>query len=59
MSAELTRLRAEVRRQRSWIARLAHALYVHTRTDLAPDATLPALRKLALETRMKSSLRLR
>lgn len=42
-------LRAEVKRQRAWLTRLARALHTHTRTDLAPDAALPAMRKLVEE----------
>lgn len=50
----IAKLAREVRRQRSLIARLAKALYTHTRTDLAPDAALPAMRKLVKETRRRS-----
>lgn len=39
-------LEREVKRQRAWIRTLARALYTHTRTDLAPDAALPAMRRL-------------
>lgn len=49
MKAELLELRREVARQRRWLSQLAHALYTHTRTDLAPDAALPEMRKLARE----------
>lgn len=42
-------LEREVRRQRAWITRLARALCTHTRTDLAPDAALPAMRRLVRE----------
>lgn len=52
MSAELTELRRELRRHRIWLVKLATALYTHARTDLAPDAALPALRELVGEMRM-------
>lgn len=51
MSAELSLLRREIRRQRTWIVRLAKALYKHARTDVAPDAALPSLEKLIRDTR--------
>jgi hypothetical protein len=41
--AELAR---EVRAQRRLLVRLTSALYTHTRTDIAPDAALPQMRKL-------------
>lgn len=42
-------LRAEVRKQRAFIRRIANALYKHARTDLAPDAALPELKLLVDE----------
>jgi hypothetical protein len=39
----------EVQRLRGVVSRLAFALYTHARTDLAPDAALPALRELVQE----------
>jgi hypothetical protein len=39
-------LRREVRQLRRLIVRLARVLHTHMRTDIAPDAGLPAMRKL-------------
>lgn len=44
-------LKKELRAQRKMIARLARILYTHARTDLAPDACLPTLRKFLLGVR--------
>lgn len=41
--AELSR---EIREHRALISRLSKALYMHARTDLAPDSCLPSLRRL-------------
>jgi hypothetical protein len=35
------------------VTRLAEALYTHTRTDLAPDAALPRMRRLVNALRRK------
>lgn len=39
----------EVKELRSFVARLTQAVYTHTRTDIAPDAALPAMRKMLAE----------
>lgn len=46
---QIAALKREVKRQRAWLTKLAKAVYTHTRTDLAPDAALPAMRKLVGE----------
>lgn len=55
MSAEVRALRSEVRTLRRFVARLTQAVYTHTRTDIAPDAALPSMRKLLGEIRGKRS----
>jgi hypothetical protein len=42
-------LRREVKELRALVRRLARALYTHTRTDIAPDAALPAMRRIVRE----------
>lgn len=42
----LADLRREVRANRRLLARLAKVLHTHMRTDLAPDAGLPAMQSL-------------
>ena len=42
----MKQLEAAVRQQRRLILALAKALYLHARTDVAPDACLPSLKKL-------------
>ncbi len=49
----LAELGREVKAQGRLLERLASALLKHTRTDLAPDAALPAMRKLVDEIRHK------
>lgn len=51
--ARLRALELEVRSQRRFLARLTQAVYTHTRTDIAPDAALPTMRKLRDESRRK------
>ena len=51
--SEVAELRAEVRYLRKFVARLTQAIYTHTRTDIAPDAALPAMRKMIAEIRVK------
>lgn len=46
---ELAALRRKVKEQGAWLRRLARAFVTHVRTDLAPDAALPAAKALALE----------
>jgi hypothetical protein len=46
---EVAELRRELRYLRRFVARLTKALYTHTRTDIAPDAALPAMRRLLAE----------
>lgn len=53
MTADVKKLRAEVRYLREFIARLTQAVYTHTRTDIAPDAALPAMRKMLAEIKGK------
>lgn len=43
----------EVRNLRDFVARLTQAIYTHTRTDIAPDAALPAMRKMLAEIRKR------
>lgn len=50
---EAAELRKELRAQRALIRRLARALYTHARTDLAPDAALPSLRRLIKDIEAK------
>lgn len=42
----MSKLRAEVRQQRRFLADLARTLHTHVRTDLPPDACLPRMGKL-------------
>lgn len=46
-------LEREVKYLRSFVARLTAAVYTHTRTDIAPDAALPAMRRMRDEIRRK------
>jgi len=50
---EVAQLRREVRALRSLVTRLARALYTHTRTDIAPDAALPAMKRIVDELRRR------
>jgi hypothetical protein len=50
-SREIRKLREEVRYLRRFVARLTQAVYTHTRTDIAPDAALPAMRRMRDEIR--------
>lgn len=52
--SEIAELRREVRYLRKFVARLTQAVYTHTRTDIAPDAALPAMRKMLREIRRKA-----
>ena len=53
MTSTERELRREWRELRRFVARLTQALYTHTRTDIAPDAALPAMRKMLAEIRRK------
>jgi hypothetical protein len=46
VNARDLKLRREVRDLRALVIKLARALYKHTRTDIAPDAALPAMRRI-------------
>lgn len=46
MKARDIELRREVKQLRGLVIKLARALYKHTRTDIAPDAALPAMRRI-------------
>lgn len=46
---EVLELRRELAAQRRWIDALSEALLMHARTDVAPDAALPALERLRRE----------
>lgn len=50
---EIAQLRKEVRYLRGFLARITQALYTHTRTDIAPDAALPAMRRMLAEIKGK------
>jgi hypothetical protein len=39
----------EFRELRALVVRLARALYTHTRTDIAPDAALPEMRRIVAD----------
>lgn len=41
----------EVRALRKLVVELAEALYTHTRTDLAPDAALPKMKRIVARLR--------
>jgi hypothetical protein len=41
----------EVRVLRKLVIDLAEALYTHTRTDIAPDAALPKMRRIVVRLR--------
>lgn len=47
-------LERELRALRKFVARLTKAVYTHTRTDIAPDAALPAMRKMVAEITRKT-----
>jgi hypothetical protein len=47
--SETASLRRELRQLRAFVARLTRALYTHTRTDIAPDAALPAMKRMVRE----------
>jgi len=49
----LRELEREVKAQRGLIAKLAAALLKHTRTDLAPDAALPEMKRLVDEIKRR------
>jgi len=51
---QVRELRREVRELRRLLTRLACAVEKHTRTDLAPDAALPAMRALVAELRKRN-----
>lgn len=46
-------LERELKYLRSFLARLTSAVYTHTRTDIAPDAALPAMRRMRDEIKRK------
>lgn len=50
-AAEIKKLKREVRFLRKFLVRLTDAVYTHTRTDIAPDAALPAMRRMRDEIR--------
>lgn len=43
---ELVRQRRETRALHKLMLRLTRAVYTHTRTDIAPDAALPEMRRI-------------
>lgn len=49
----IVKLEREVKYLRSFVARLTSAIYTHTRTDIAPDAALPAMRRMRREIARK------
>jgi hypothetical protein len=51
VSAELRR---EVKELRRLTIKLARALYKHTRTDIAPDAALPEMRRIVRDLQKKA-----
>lgn len=48
---KIAALGREVRFLRGFLFRLTRAVYTHTRTDIAPDAALPAMKKMLDEIR--------
>lgn len=53
LAQRVVTLEREVKYLRSFVARLTAAVYTHTRTDIAPDAALPAMRKMLAEIKGK------
>lgn len=50
----IVKLERELGALRGFVARLTQAIYTHTRTDIAPDAALPAMRRMLAEIKRTS-----
>lgn len=48
---QIKALRRDLKSLRNFVARLTRAVYTHTRTDIAPDAALPTMRRMVREIR--------
>lgn len=51
----LSGLKKEIREQRKLLMELAEVFHTHVRTDIAPDAALPAARRLLRKLKVSSA----